>query len=301
MRIVVFQYGDYGDVYRRFQSGGPETYRDQRHSVDFVASLEPSHEVATVAVCDRRHDEELAPGLRSIAGALKESKGVGDSIEAVAIANAAHAGVEFTLAGPGDVDEWTAFAQRHGVAASIRLLGVTAAKRVLTKMRDSDTVVVPSRHCYAEGLPNTVFEALASRSPLIASDHPTFVEWLRPGVDSLRFKAGHPQGLAEQVERLIDEPGLYARLSRKSASALSGLYVGIEWTELITHFIEDPLCTGDWVEDYSLAALQTRSLSCTQQFSIEREQSRTVVDRGVNTYDSFHTRSDHEQSPWRMA
>jgi glycosyltransferase involved in cell wall biosynthesis len=381
MRVVFLQYGDYGDAYRRLQTGGPETFRDQRHSVNFVAALAPEHEVATIAVCDRHHDEELAPGLRSIglsydlfwdhrriwplldrldpeaivcrtpnrvalawaaknrvptlpnfadtfsnkglrnrmnnwrlgrvlrrcvkpcvanhslsasqslshigippdqivpwehqhlkpgeakddppldrpfrlffAGALIEAKGVGDCIEAVAIANRANAKVELTLAGAGDLDNWTAFARRHGVEASVHLLGVIAAERVLTQMRDNDAVVVPSRHDYSEGLPNTIFEALASRSPLIASDHPAFVERLRPTVDSLRFKAGHPQGLAEQVERLIHEPGLYARLSRESAAALARLYIGIEWSDLVARFLEDPRCTGDWVEGYTLAA-----------------------------------------------
>jgi hypothetical protein len=66
MRILILHHGDYGAAYRRFQTGGPETYRDQRHSVHFVASLAPKHKVTTVAVCDRHHDEELAPGLRSI-------------------------------------------------------------------------------------------------------------------------------------------------------------------------------------------------------------------------------------------
>jgi glycosyltransferase involved in cell wall biosynthesis len=382
MRVVFLQYGDYGDAYRRFQTGGPETYRDQRHTVNFVAALAPEHEVATIAVCERHHDEELAPGLRSIglssdlfwdhrrlwplldrldpeaivcrtpnrvalawaaknrvttlptfadmfsdkglrnrlnnwrlgrvlrrcikpcvanhslsasqslrrvglspeeivpwefqriepmgeakdyprlgrpfrlffAGALSEAKGVGDCIEAVAIANSANAKVELTLAGAGDLDKWSAFARRFGVEASVHLLGVIAAERALTEMRDNDAVVVPSRHDYAEGLPNTIFEALASRSPLIASDHPAFVERLRPSVDSLRFKAGHPQGLAEQVERLIHEPGLYARLSRESAAALARLYIGIEWSDLVTRFIEDPRCTGDWVEGCTLAA-----------------------------------------------
>jgi glycosyltransferase involved in cell wall biosynthesis len=44
-------------------------------------------------------------------------------------------------------------------------LGVIAAEPVLDEMRNSDAVVVPSRHDYSEGLPNTIFEALASRSP----------------------------------------------------------------------------------------------------------------------------------------
>lgn len=192
------------------------------------------------------------------AGMLIEAKGVGDCIKAVAIANAAHVQVELTLAGAGDLDEWTAIAEQHGVKASVRLLGVIPAEQVLTEMRRHDAVLVPSRHDYAEGLPNTIFEALASRSPLIASDHPAFVNRLRPDVDSLRFRAGDAQALAQQVLRLTHAPALYARLSRESANALSGLHVGVEWSDLIAHFIADPLSSGDWVKRYSLAAQLNR-------------------------------------------
>jgi glycosyltransferase involved in cell wall biosynthesis len=382
VRFTILQFGDYGDAYRRFQSGGAETYRDQRHSVNFIASLTPGHQVTNVSVCDRIHDEELSPGLRSIgvppdlisdrsrlwplldrftpeafilrtrsrvalawaaerrvpalptfaelftnsglrarlnnwrigrvirrcvkpcvanhslsasqslrriglapeeivawehlriepmqeakdfprpgrpfrlffAGTLSESKGVGDCIEALALARKTNANVDLTLAGAGNSDRWFALAERRGVETSVRLLGVIALERVLTEMRDSDSVVVPSRHDCPEGLPNTIFEALASRSPLIASDHPAFAERLRPEVDSLRFKAGHPQALAEQVVRLTREPGLYARLSRESASALSRLYVGIEWSDLIARFVEDPLSNSGWVNRCTLAA-----------------------------------------------
>jgi glycosyltransferase involved in cell wall biosynthesis len=385
MRIVILQFGDYADAYRRFQSGGHETYRDQRLTVNYIASLAPNHEVMTVAACGRVHEDELALGVWSIgvqrdliwdssrlwplldrltpdaficrvpnwvalawaannqvptlpifadtftnkglrhrlnnwrlsrvirrcvkpcvgnhslsasqslslvglsldeivpwefqrlkpigeakdaprldrpfrlffAGALVESKGVGDCIQAVAIVNA-QTKVELTLAGAGDHDKWMAFARRHGVEASVHLLGVITSERVLADMRDSDAVVVPSRHDYAEGLPNTIFEALASRSPLIASDHPAYVKRLRPSVDSLRFKAGDPRSLAKQVHQLIHEPGLYARLSHESASALSRLYVGIEWRELVARFIEDPRCHGDWARGYTLAALLGR-------------------------------------------
>ena len=310
MRVVFLQYGDYGDVYGRLQTGGPETFRDQRHSVNYVASLAPNHDVTTIAVSNRQHDEQLAPGLRSIglsydlfwdqrrlwplldrldpeaivcrhpnrvalawaaknrvptlpifadmfsdkglrnrlnnwrlgrvlrrcikpcvanhslsasqslgrvglspdqivpwehqriepmgeakdypgldrpfrlffAGALSEAKGVGDGIEAVAIANRANAKVELTLAGAGDPDKWTAFARRHGVEASVHLLGVIAAERALTEMRDNDAVVVPSRHDFSEGLPKQYSKPWRLRSPLIASDHPAFVDRLRPAV-----------------------------------------------------------------------------------------------------------------------
>jgi glycosyltransferase involved in cell wall biosynthesis len=381
MRILLFQYGDFGDAYRRLSSGGPETYRDQRHTVDFVASLAAQHDVTTVAICARPHDEILAPGLRSIgitaadassrsvlwplfdrlhpdafvcrtpehaalawaaktkvptlpvfadifvnrrprrairnwllgrtlkrcnapcvanhslaaslslsrlgvtrdrivpweskrlrpigeakfspdrgrpfrlffAGVLSESKGVGDCIEALSIVKATHAHVELRLAGPGDADQWLAHARRFDVESSVRTLGLISTEQVLAEMRNNDAVVVPSRHDFAEGLPNTIFEAFASRTPLIASDHPAFVGRLRPSVDSLRFDAGHPRELAHQIHRLIREPELYARLSRESADALSRLYIGIEWTDLIRQFLDDPCSKRNWWRSYSLA------------------------------------------------
>jgi glycosyltransferase involved in cell wall biosynthesis len=385
MRILILQHGDYADAYRRFENGGPETFRDQRHSVSYVSSLTPEHEVTTVAICNRAHDEEPAPRLRSIGvpsdlawdrdrlwplfdridpeafvcrtpnrvalawavrtqiptlpiladtftnkglrnrlnnwrlrrvlmrcratcvanhslsasqslryiglspdrivrwehrrmepvgeakappppdrpfrlffvGALIESKGVGDCIDAVAIARD-HDQVELTIAGAGAPDQWTALARQRRVEPYIRLLGIIPVERVLKEMREHDVVIVPSRHDYAEGLPNTVYEALASRSPLIGSDHPGFVQRLRPDVDSLRFKAGDPRDLARQIQRLIHEPGLHARLSRESAVALASLYGGIEWSELVSKFIEDPLCASDWTKGHTLGDRSNR-------------------------------------------
>jgi glycosyltransferase involved in cell wall biosynthesis len=213
MRVLLFRHGDYGQAYGRFQAGEPESYRDQRHSVDYVASLAPEHEVTTVAICDRPHDEVLAPGLRSI--------GVPDALV------------------------WDS-------SRLWPLLDQVAPEAFICRTPNR-AVIVASRHDYAEGLPNTIFEAFASRTPLIASDHPAFIDRLRPTVDSLRFHAGHARDLAEQVERLMHGPELYTRLSRQSASALSDLYVGIEWTDLVARFLDDPTCKRDWTKGYTLA------------------------------------------------
>jgi glycosyltransferase involved in cell wall biosynthesis len=382
MNVLFLQYGDYAEVYRRFQAGEPETYRDQCHTVNFVASLALEHDVITVAACDRPHEEQLTPSLRSIgilpeqlwvrkwlwplldriapdvlilrtpnlqalewaaknriptlpvfadffggdgvryqwgkwrlsralrrcirpcvanhslaasqslrslglspkeivpwelqrlqplseakmlpstdrpfrlffAGMLIESKGVGDCIKAVAILKSSGQQIELTLAGPGDTTHWAERAQKLGVEEQVHLAGLIPSDQVLTMMREHDAVVVPSRYDYAEGLPNTIFEALASRSPLIVSDHPAFAQRLQPGKAVMQFLAARPESLAKQIKCLIQDPNLYARLSQESPSALESLYVGIEWTKLIALFLEDPENSRGWVQDYSLAA-----------------------------------------------
>jgi glycosyltransferase involved in cell wall biosynthesis len=188
------------------------------------------------------------------AGMLIESKGVGDCIEAVAILRALGQQCKLTLAGPGDTAPWAEMARKLDVEEPVHLAGLIPSDQVLTMMREHDAVVVPSRHDYAEGLPNTIFEALAARSPLIVSDHPAFAQRLQPGKAVMQFPAAHPESLAEQIKCLIQDPNLYARLSQESPSALDSLYVGIEWTKLIALFLEDSENSGGWVQDYSLAA-----------------------------------------------
>lgn len=389
MKLVVLQYGDYAEAYRRFREGGDETYRDQRHSVGLVAGLAGEYDVTTVAACGRPHRETLAPGLRSIgvsqdfflrgplgkllwelspervilrtpnvralrwlalsrvpvlpeladvfevgslrdrlrrlelgahlavtrwpcvtnhslsasesvrnlgvpehrivpreneplqpigdakdapagegpfrlfyAGAISEEKGVGDVIEAVArLRDLAPRPVHLSVAGRGDVDRLEARARDLGVGDRVDFVGTIPAAEVLQRMRSHDAVVVPSRHVYAEGLPNVLFEALASRSPLIASDHPSFRDRLADGRDSLRFRGSDPEDLARQVGRLLADPTLYRRLSEASADALAGLYVGTRWTELIQLYLDDPLDQTGWVAPRSLAAIKARRAS----------------------------------------
>ena len=66
MKLLFFQYGDFGEAYRRLKDGGLETYRDQRASVEYVSSLQSKYEVTTLALCSRPHDELLDKSLRSV-------------------------------------------------------------------------------------------------------------------------------------------------------------------------------------------------------------------------------------------
>jgi glycosyltransferase involved in cell wall biosynthesis len=382
LNILFFQYGDFGEAYRRFQEHGPETYRDQRASVDFVASLQTAYEVTTVAVCDRDHDEDLDKNLRSIgigssaaydrrtivqllgqiqpdlivcrtphhqvikwarrsrvptlltfadffsnstlrelkqnidlrmqlyspvfpcvanhslnasisvskalfypsarivpwefrrlavegscktapmsmrrpsaffAGALIAQKGVDDCLQAVAILQKRGINLTLQLAGPGDVEAWRRRAAELGVGDKVRFLGVIPNAAVRDQMVKSDLVIVPSRHDYAEGLPNTIYEALASRTPLIISDHPAFAKRLQDRNDCMIFRAADASSLADRIATLLSDTALFALLSERSAAALDSLYVGLDWIDLVANFLDDPHNRAGWVEANSLA------------------------------------------------
>src|SRR6056297_1568438 len=359
--ILFVQNGDYAEAYQRFSEGGSETYRDQKASVDFVASLAPESRVTTLAFGAERNRVELAPelwaaggsrellhaqrisalfdeteathlvlrtphvgllreaarrnvpvlpsfadifsskGLRGryrnwklrralqhckapcfsnhslnasrslvealglppqkivpwdwskvpmaggaksgagdpdrptacFAGTLSEDKGVGDCLDAISDLRADDVMLTMSFAGPGNTTEWQARAERLGIAKQVNFLGMIPNAQVRTEMREHDFVIVPSRHAYPEGLPNTIYEGLASRSALVISDHPAFVGRLEPDAECLIFPEMNTTALAACLKRAASDPNLYRRLSVNSAIAHDRLYVGMEWTALV--------------------------------------------------------------------
>lgn len=386
--LLFFQTGDYGEAYRRLQGGGPETYRDQRASVDFVASLRDRFVVTTVGIAAQPYAEDLAPNLFAMgitdpwrsdpavtraafdrvnpdlmvlrtpyyeamawakahgtptllsfadffsnrpagqiinnlklrhllssdifpcvsnhnlnaclsvahsllypkdrivpwdwlplatelitkneasehrriffAGTLSDKKGVGDCLNAAAHLKRNGITVHFSFAGPGNIGDWQERASGLELDDTAVFLGVLPHDRIRQLMRDSDIVVVPSRSSYAEGMPSVIYEALASRTPLIVSDHPAFKGRLRDGDECLIFREANPADLATKIMTLCNDATLYAKLSHNSAVAYRNIYFGVEWSALVRLFLDDPMDKSGWVQRNSVSALLKRQHS----------------------------------------
>lgn len=197
--------------------------------------------------------DPAAPSI-FFAGIMSEDKGVGDVLRAIQRAHRDGFAVRGSFAGPGDLAHWERERDTLGLTDAVSFLGQIPYTRVRAEMRAHDFVTVPSRHSYAEGLPNTIYEALAARSALIISDHPAFSGRLTPNKHCLIFKAGNAGSLADCIARLCREPGLYANLSKNAVAASEGLYIGLLWEELINLFLDDPCNISDWVGRNSMQA-----------------------------------------------
>ena len=235
------------------------------HSLEASKSLRclgvPDHRIVPFEFVQMAPDTELklpsAGGHFNIlfVGMVLASKGVGDCIEALALLRDCGKRAKLTVIGEGDSGPFEAQVIRLNLQEAVEFRGKVSSKAVREAMRAHDAVVVPSRHDYPEGLPNTIFETLASRTPLIASDHPAFAPRLSPGVDSLRFRAADPADLAAQIQQLMLDRKLYERLSEGSPKALRSLYVGVDHWQLIQMFLRDPRNEKGWVEKHSLATV----------------------------------------------
>lgn len=139
-------------------------------------------------------------------GRLREVKGVHILLEAFALAIKARPGCSLNLkiAGSGETFEaLSAQASALEVSDSIEWLGLVEDTHPF--YRSLDIYVQPS---FAEGLPNSVMEAMAEQKAVIASDIGGNNELVEHEVTGLRFEPGCAHSLGDMIIRLVDDAEL---------------------------------------------------------------------------------------------
>ena len=174
-----------------------------------------------------RAELELASGRRLVlaVGRLVEQKNHALAIQAIADVPDA----VLAIAGDGMLrDELERLAEETSVADRVLFLGVRRDARAL--MGAADAVVLSSRW---EGLPLTALEALASGTPLVATDVRGLRELVHDGENALLVPE-EPQALAAALRRVLDDPVLAARLA-EAGKQVEG--AGSD-EELVARFLE---------------------------------------------------------------
>lgn len=185
---------------------------------------------------------------------LIQSKGVGDILEAVAKLRERNISVHLKMAGTGEEEFFYQRVEHLQIKDSVEFLGLVPSQTVEHLMRESDLVLVTSRHEYLEGFPLTIEHALRNRTPIVASDHPMFKTYLKHGVNSMIFEAGNSLALAECIEKLISDSALYHNLSVASHSTWYELRLPVKWAELIDRWLEDSPESKEWLFEKRLAS-----------------------------------------------
>ncbi|RMF39703.1 MAG: glycosyltransferase, partial [Anaerolineae bacterium] len=143
-------------------------------------------------------------------GQIAPHKGVHTLLEAVrALPNAP---LEVHLY--GDSTPFPKYTRRlRGLSAGdarIHWEGVFPRSAIGEVHRNLDVLVVPS--VWYENSPNTILEAFACGTPVLASDLGGMVELVREGENGLRFPPGDSAALAELLSRMVEDRSLLARL-----------------------------------------------------------------------------------------
>lgn len=154
------------------------------------------------------------PPVIAYFGTMITSKGAGDVVAAAGILAAR--GRAFRLHMYGHGDDLPEFQRRAAAIPGVAFKGQVSSEQCFNAMCEADVVVVPSRHEFLEGMPLTLTDALASRTPVVCSDHPVFMETFRDREGLMIFPAADPTSLADTIGVLLDDRDLYASLSAKS-------------------------------------------------------------------------------------
>jgi glycosyltransferase involved in cell wall biosynthesis len=202
--------------------------------------------------------KEIPAGVKTLklfyAGLLIQSKGVGDILEAVAKLRERNISVHLKMAGKGEEEFFSQRVEQLQIKDSVEFLGIVPTQTLEPLMRESDLVLVTSRHEYPEGFPLTIQHALRTRTPIVASDHPMFKTHLKHGINSMIFEAGNSLALAECIEKVISDSALYHNLSAASHSTWHELRLPVKWAELIDRWLDDSPESKQWLFEKRLAA-----------------------------------------------
>jgi len=159
-----------------------------------------------------------APGdvVLFTAGRFVRKKGFEYLIDAVAAIAPRRPQVRLVIAGGGDLDdELRARVRERGLADRVRFVGVLAQDAVARHLAAADIAVMPSVKDEAgnvDGLPNTVMEALASGTPLVATTAGGIPSVIADGLTGLLVPQRDVPALAAALGRLIGSPDARAAM-----------------------------------------------------------------------------------------
>jgi glycosyltransferase involved in cell wall biosynthesis len=149
----------------------------------------------------------------SYTGHLYPAKGVDTLVRALPSLTDVHAVIAGGM--PDDVSRTRRLAEALGVT-NVTLTGHLPPDRIPLFLKASDAVVLPysaaSRHSSRYTSPMKLFEYMAMKLPIVASDLPSVREVLTDGHDALLIPPDDPSALASSIRRVLGDRELAERL-----------------------------------------------------------------------------------------
>ena len=184
----------------------------------------------------RREDRPFTPPLRvGFVGTLAPHKGCDVLIRAF---RDLPPGMDATLDIYGNLERFKPFVGElrdlAGDDGRIKFVGPFSREQVGDVLSGMDVLVVPSR--WYENGPGVIFEAFAAGIPVVATDLGGMSEFVGHEENGLLFGLEDAHDLANQLRRLVEEPGLIERLRagigpvktvQENVDELEALYVGL--------------------------------------------------------------------------
>lgn len=147
---------------------------------------------------------------------LTEKKGLEYSIRAVAALAKSQPDIEYKIIGDGDLrSELQQLIQDLKVDDFVELLGWRQKLEIIELLKNSDIFLAPSitsKSGDQEGIPVALMEAMAIGLPVISTLHSGIPELVKDNVSGFLVAERDVQGLAEKINRLIENPEMQTQM-----------------------------------------------------------------------------------------
>jgi len=151
-------------------------------------------------------------------GRLVEKKGVDDLLRALALLRDAPWALKLSVAGDGPQREHLQrLAAELGVEQQVEFVGALGHADIAGWLRSLDVFALACKkdsNGDMDGIPVVLMEAMSQRVPVVTTRLSGIPELVIHEQTGLLASPGAPEELAQQLRRLLDDPGLRARLSQ---------------------------------------------------------------------------------------
>ncbi len=157
-------------------------------------------------------------------GRLTEKKGVADCLRAVHILRNENWAIQYQIAGAGPLRQSLQdLATDLGIGSSVKFLGAVDSDKVSELLGAADIFVASStagKHGDAEGIPNSIKEAMAIGVPVVSTNHGGIPELVRDNIDGYLVEENSPDKLAMAIKRVREDSAARERMIRSARQAV---------------------------------------------------------------------------------
>jgi len=150
-------------------------------------------------------------------GELCERKGVYDIINGMKQLETEKAQIEVLLCGQGEQNEIETYIKKLNLEGTIKLLGWVSGQKKEELLQKAYLFLLPS---FIEGLPISILEAMASATPIIATDVGGIPELIKDGYNGYLIPVKSPEQLAIRTDQLLNDENLWMKMAENALSTI---------------------------------------------------------------------------------
>jgi len=154
-------------------------------------------------------------------GWYNRNKGVYDLVDALEIVNEQNKDVKLKFFGTKEIEKLKSYVSSKGLNHVIEVNGWADDEEKIKALYESTCLILPS---YTEGLPNVVLEAMATRTPVIATHVGGLKEILVPWVNAIIVEPGNPRDISEKITYLLDNKEKRDAIAEKAFEEVKNKY-----------------------------------------------------------------------------